>query len=92
LLPTMSGILGTVQKCVWSEIGKLDSAVVNIVLDELIRSAIDGGIGSQRCEVIARIVAGLSSINVRGRIYSMLRKVCVLAMSMIAVLMSRCSH
>jgi neurofibromin 1 len=67
----------TIQKYVWREIGKLDSTVVNVVLDELIRGAIDGGIGSQRCEVIGRIVSGLSSINVKGRLLSRLRRVSI---------------
>lgn len=64
-----------VQKYIWSEISHLDTHIVNIVLDELMRSAIDGGVGSKRCEVVARTVATLSSINVRGRIFSKLRKV-----------------
>lgn len=49
--------------------------MVNIVLDELIRGAIDGGMGSTRCETIARIVSSLSSINVRGKLLSKLRRV-----------------
>ena len=67
--------MSLVEKYVWSEIGQLDTNIVNVVLDELMRSAIDGGVGSKRCEVIARTVAALSSINVRGRILSKLRKV-----------------
>jgi len=34
----------TSQKAIWTEISKLDSAVVNIALDELMRAAIDGGL------------------------------------------------
>lgn len=64
-----------VQKYIWFEVAQLDTTIVNIVLDELMRSAVDGGAGSRRCEVIARTVASLSSINVRGRIFSKLRKV-----------------
>jgi hypothetical protein len=60
---------------VWTEVGLLDTSIVNIVLDELMRAATDGGVGSRRCEVIARTVATLSSINVRGRIFAKLRKV-----------------
>lgn len=72
---TLFQILSIVQKYVWTKIGQLDTSIVNVVLDELMRSAIDGGVGSRRCEVIARTVAALSSINVRGRIFSKLRKV-----------------
>ncbi|KAF8872759.1 hypothetical protein BD779DRAFT_1679537 [Infundibulicybe gibba] len=54
-------IASTVQRYIWVEVSKLDTTVVNVVLDELVRAAVDG--------------ASLSSINVRGRIYSKLRKV-----------------
>ena len=67
--------MSTIQKHVWAEVGKLDSYIVDIVLDELVRTATDGGIGTRRCETISHIVAALSSINVRGRIYLKLRKV-----------------
>lgn len=53
----------------------MDSPVVNIVLDELMRTAVDGPFGSRRSEVITDTVGTLSSINVRGRILSKLRKV-----------------
>ena len=65
----------TIQKHIWAEVAKLDSNIVDIILDELVRTATDGGIGTRRCETISHIVAALSSINVRGRIYSKLRKV-----------------
>jgi neurofibromin 1 len=64
-----------VQQYIWSEICKLDSPVVNIVLDELMRTAVDGPFGSRRSEIITDTVGTLSSINVRGRILSKLRKV-----------------
>ena len=64
-----------VQKHIWSEMGKLDSSIVNLVLDELMRAAVDGGMGSQRCEVVADIMTGITSINVRGRIFARIRKV-----------------
>lgn len=63
-----------VQRSVWAEVGKLDNSVVNVVLDELMRAAIDAGVNSRRCEVVADTVASLSSIGVRGRILSKLRK------------------
>ncbi|KAI0306901.1 hypothetical protein B0F90DRAFT_1915023 [Multifurca ochricompacta] len=67
-------LLMTSQKAIWTEIAKLDSAVVNIALDELMRAAIDGGASSHACEVIALIMTPLSSINVRGQILSKMRK------------------
>ncbi|KAI9574812.1 hypothetical protein HD554DRAFT_2201766 [Boletus coccyginus] len=64
-----------IHKQVWVEIGKLDTTIVNVVLDELIRAAADGGVGSRRCETIARTTAALASVSVRGKIFSKLRKV-----------------
>jgi hypothetical protein len=64
-----------IHKHIWVEIGRQESTLVYIALEELIRAASDGGIGSRRCETIARSTAALSSINVRGRIFSKLRKV-----------------
>ena len=74
-LPTFSKITSTLQKEIWSEVAKLDANTVDIVLDELVRTATDGDVGTKRCEAISHIVSSLSSINVRGRIYSKLRKV-----------------
>ncbi|KAH7887502.1 hypothetical protein F5I97DRAFT_2056906 [Phlebopus sp. FC_14] len=68
-------ISSIVHKYIWIEIGKLDTTIVNVVLDELVRAAADSGIGSRRCETIARTTAALASVNVRGRIFSKLRKV-----------------
>ncbi|CAA7259350.1 unnamed protein product [Cyclocybe aegerita] len=67
-------ITSSIQKYIWAEVAKLDSIIVDAILDELVRTAIDSGIGTRRCETISHIVATLSSINVRGRIYSKLRK------------------
>lgn len=47
-----------------------------MVLDELIRTASDGGINNPRCDIVSHIVATISSISVRGRVYHKLRKVC----------------
>lgn len=63
------------QQYIWAEIGKLDITVINPVLEELMRAAIDGGIGSPRCEIVANILSVLSSLPVRGKILSRLRKV-----------------
>lgn len=64
-----------IQRYIWTEIGKLDSSVVNAVLDELMRAAVDGGIGSVRCARVADSMGAMSSINIRGRLLSRLRKV-----------------
>ncbi|KAJ7181585.1 hypothetical protein C8R43DRAFT_1229418 [Mycena crocata] len=66
-------ISGT-QRYVWSEIGKLDPLIVDVVLDELIRAATDGGVGSSRCETIGLLLASMTSISVRGKLIFKLRK------------------
>lgn len=65
------------QKSIWAEIAKLDPTFITVVVDELMRAAIDGGVGSQRCETIALAMMPLSSINVRGQILSKMRKVSI---------------
>lgn len=67
------------QKLIWTEIAKGDAQLISLALDELMRAAIDGGIGSSRCESIALIMMPLSSINVRGQILSKMRKVCIVS-------------
>ncbi|KAF8883153.1 hypothetical protein CPB84DRAFT_1817082 [Gymnopilus junonius] len=71
---TYSDITSTIQKHVWAEVTRLDTTIVDIILDELVRTATDLGLGTGRCETISHVVAALSSISVRGRIYSKLRK------------------
>lgn len=59
----------------WAELAKHDSLLLNIALEELIRAAIDGGLGSRRCEQVADTLIAMSSINVRARVLMKLRKV-----------------
>lgn len=66
-----------IQRHIWAEIGRLDSQVVNIVLDELIRAAVDGGIDSGRCEIVADTLISLASVSIRGKIITRLRKVMI---------------
>jgi hypothetical protein len=63
------------QQNIWAEVGKLDSMTMDVVFDELLRSAMDSGIGSHRCESVSNIVACLSSISIRGRLFAKLRRV-----------------
>lgn len=62
-------------RLIWPEVGKLDTPVVNIVLDEIMRAAVDGGLGSTRCDVMAEVLAHMYSRSARGRILAKLRKV-----------------
>ncbi|KAG8981934.1 Ras GTPase activating protein ira2 [Tulasnella sp. 425] len=72
---THTDMFPMLQRQVWNEIGKLDNRVVNITLDELFRAAIDGGLSSRRCEAVGETLVVLSSINVRGKVLSKLRRV-----------------
>ncbi|CDO69579.1 hypothetical protein BN946_scf184759.g19 [Trametes cinnabarina] len=64
-----------VLKFIWTEVAKLDSGTLNVIMDELMRAAVDGGMGSLRCEKVAETMTVLNSINVRGRVLARLRKV-----------------
>ncbi|GBE80125.1 hypothetical protein SCP_0213280 [Sparassis crispa] len=64
-----------VQKYIWLEFAKYDSSVVYPVLDELMRAAVDGGIGSSRGEIVAKTLGAFPSIHVRARLSNRLRKV-----------------
>ncbi|TBU46391.1 hypothetical protein BD309DRAFT_622853 [Dichomitus squalens] len=64
-----------VQKFIWFEVGKLETNTINIILDELMRAAVDGGMGSSRCEKVADTMSALNTINVRGRVLARVRKV-----------------
>jgi hypothetical protein len=55
--------------------GKLDIKVMNMTLDELFRAAIDAGVGSTRCEVVADTLVTMASINTKGKIIAKLRRV-----------------
>ncbi|GAW06426.1 ras gtpase activator [Lentinula edodes] len=70
-----------VQKYIWHEAGQLNGNIIDIIFDELIRSATDGGIGTHRCEIIAHSISAMSSssIAVRGRLFSKLRKAIIKA-------------
>ena len=67
-------ITTTIQKCIWGEVNKLDPVIVDVIIDELVHGASERGIGSHRSQAVIHAAASLSSIGVRGRVYSKLRK------------------
>ncbi|RPD66792.1 hypothetical protein L226DRAFT_452976 [Lentinus tigrinus ALCF2SS1-7] len=75
LTTSESELSAYVHKYIWTEIGKLETNTTNIILDELMRAAVDGGMGSTRCERVADTMVFVNSINVRGRILARIRKV-----------------
>lgn len=62
------------QRSIWFEIGKLDGQIMDLAIDELVRVAVDGGITSLRCELVADTLVSLSSVSVRGKVIHRLRK------------------
>ncbi|OBZ70421.1 Neurofibromin [Grifola frondosa] len=57
---------GLVQKFIWTEVGKLDTVAVNIVLDELMRAAVDGGWDPQDARrILARIRKVISKTSAK---------------------------
>jgi neurofibromin 1 len=72
------------QKTIWSEVAKLEPNAISIALDELVRAATDGGIGSRRCELASDTIVVMPSISVRGKILSKLRKVSQLSACLLA--------
>jgi hypothetical protein len=80
------------QKYVWEEVTKSDQTFIYVVLDELIRAAVDAGVGSQRCQIVGETVATLTSIGIRGRILSKVRKVYIKLHLERVSLMSSCRY
>ncbi|KIK64870.1 hypothetical protein GYMLUDRAFT_83217 [Collybiopsis luxurians FD-317 M1] len=81
--------LNAVQKHLWTEAGKLNGAIIDIIFDELVRSAIDSGVGTRRCEIIAHSIASAGSIAIRGRLFSRLRKAVVRASPQVSIQLSQ---
>jgi hypothetical protein len=62
------------QRHIWTEIGRMDQSLVDIVLDECIAAATAAGIGSRSCTLIADTLVSLASLHTRGKIVALLRK------------------
>lgn len=80
-----------VHKYIWTEISKLETNTINIILDELMRAAVDGGMGSARCERVAETMNAVSSINVRGRLLARVRKVRTCSICSVMVHLEQCA-
>jgi len=64
-----------VQSHIWAIVAVSHEALVNLAVSELLKAAIDAGIGSEKAECAADILVSLNSTAVRGRIVAKLRKV-----------------
>lgn len=76
----------------WAELAKHDSLLLNIALDELMRAAVDGGLGSRRCEQVADTLIAMSSINVRSRVLTKLRRVSMFLTTSCAICLTGFRH
>ncbi|KAK4687682.1 neurofibromin 1, partial [Tremellales sp. Uapishka_1] len=59
---------------VWSVLGDGHEALIDIVVDELLHSAVDAGMGSEKAECAADTLVSLGSTTVRGKVIARLRK------------------
>ncbi|ORY04201.1 hypothetical protein K493DRAFT_311429 [Basidiobolus meristosporus CBS 931.73] len=67
-------ITPAIQAKIWRTIGKVDE-IITPVLDAFVQYAVEHGIGSPQAELMAETAVTLSSVNVRGKLISRLRKV-----------------
>ncbi|KZS91243.1 hypothetical protein SISNIDRAFT_487571 [Sistotremastrum niveocremeum HHB9708] len=68
-------VLPSIQQHIWDVIGKLDpSAISNVILEETCRAAIDGGVDSPRCNILAEVVVGYPAMPTRAKLLVKLRK------------------
>ncbi|KAI8097774.1 uncharacterized protein BX664DRAFT_356981 [Halteromyces radiatus] len=63
-----------VQAKIWKPLGKVDD-IINVILDSFIQFAVEHGVGSPQAEAMADTFVTLSSVTVRGKVISRLRKV-----------------
>lgn len=61
------------QHNIWPAIAK-DEVVVEVVLEELIKSAVGDGLGGDEAEAVCSIIAALDTVVVRGKVIARLRK------------------
>ncbi|CAG8612074.1 12667_t:CDS:10, partial [Ambispora leptoticha] len=63
----------TVQSKIWNTLGKVDE-ITNLIISEFVAYAVENGINSLQTETVANTIVTLSSVNVRGKIISRLRR------------------
>ncbi|CAO3589215.1 unnamed protein product [Absidia cylindrospora] len=63
-----------VQAKIWKSLAKVDD-IINVVLDAFVQYSVEHGVGSPQAEAMADTFVTLSSVTVRGKVISRLRKV-----------------
>ncbi|MCO5606753.1 hypothetical protein L7F22_060943 [Adiantum nelumboides] len=64
----------TMQRCVWMQISKLDD-LIPLILDVFTEAAMDSGLHTPRFESVLDTMVSFSSINLRGKLLTKLRRV-----------------
>ncbi|BFZ63306.1 Ras GTPase activating protein ira2 [Saitoella coloradoensis] len=62
-----------IERCVWRTVGRIES-IASIVLDELLRFALEHGVGSLQAELAARIFNAFEPTYYYGKLITRLRK------------------
>lgn len=62
------------QAKIWRVLAQVDD-MIHVILDSFIQFAVEHGVGSPQAEAVADTFVTLSSITVRGKVISRLRKV-----------------
>ncbi|CAG8517845.1 8557_t:CDS:10 [Diversispora eburnea] len=63
----------SIQAKVWNTLKGVDE-ITNLIIDEFINYAVEHGISSTQAETVANTIVTLSSVNIRGKIITRLRK------------------
>jgi neurofibromin 1 len=63
------------QKQIWQLLASGHDTLTDLVVKELLSTAVDAGLGSEKAECAADILVSLASTAVRGRVIAKLRKV-----------------
>lgn len=61
------------QQNVWSTISK-DDSLLDVFLEELVKTAMNYGFGDPRTEIIGSIAASFNTVTIRGKVIARLRK------------------
>lgn len=63
----------TLEQCIWPALSR-DEIYTDILLEEIVKSALLYGIEDERTEILGSIISALDTITIRGRLISRLRK------------------
>ncbi|KAI7858100.1 hypothetical protein BDC45DRAFT_434174 [Circinella umbellata] len=74
LTVTRSDMYKHVQAKIWRTLSRVDD-MVNLIIDAFVQYSVENGIGSPQAEAMADTIVTMSSISVRGKVISRMRRV-----------------